>query len=289
MSNLKLGVHVSKSSLILDDKTDLPLEEAVERDITKNDLNALQIYTHGPKNNKQNNIDIKKIKSSTEEYDLSVHSPYSMAGVFKSDSNYYYDSIKQQLQIANQIRAGCYVLHMTKHPPINIVNSMKILKPYAEKYNVVIGLEMVASKSSGELTYETPEKINNLIELLGKDEKYYGIVIDTAHIWAAGVDIRSYENMKKYLSEIKYKNKICLFHLNGSSSDIHSGSDKHEVVFGPEDVIWYKVDPKKSGVRAIVEFALENDITIICEIKRGAEKYNIKGINIIKTLAEFSS
>jgi endonuclease IV len=240
-----------------------------------------------------NKINAEKIQSATTDVDLSVHSCYSTVGVWKVNNSNKGDAhskskitqFKNQMEATKKIGAWCMVLHISKVLPEDATETLNILKPIAKRTGVKIGIEMVASKADREKTYETPEKIDNLITLLGKNEPWYGFVVDTAHIWGAGEDIQSYESMKNWLDRITFKKKICMFHLNGSSAVRGSGKDKHEIVFVKEDKIWHGIDPKKSGVRAVVEFAKKYDIPMICEINRGSEKEVNTGLEIIKQLA----
>jgi hypothetical protein len=90
--------------------------------------------------------------------------------------------------------------------------------------------------------------------------------------------------MKSWLDEITYKQKIKMFHLNGSSALKGSGADKREPAFTSTDKIWYGIHPKKSGVRAVMEFASKYKIPVICEINRGEEADIRESMKLIKSL-----
>lgn len=286
-----LGVHVTKDSHVLDDKTPaktLPI--AITRDLDELDLNCAQIFTYGPRFMVQNKIDAEEMIDATREINLSVHSAYSSTGIWAytdgktTKDKSRMDAIKLQLMSCVKLKAWGLVLHIGKIYPDEATAVMKKLRPVVKKTKIKLILEMVASKPDPDRTYETPEKIDNLTTLIGPAESWWGWCVDTAHIWAAGVNIRTYESMKKWLNDLTYKKKILMFHLNGSSAQLGCGKDKHEIVFGPDDLIWKGVDPKKSGVRAIVEFAEEHQIPIICEINRGLEKHVKAGLAAVKSL-----
>lgn len=289
-----LGVHVTKSSHVLDDKTNAKdLSDAIKRDVEKLGLNAVQVFTYGPQYVVPNKINFEEVKKVTHDLDLTVHSAYATTGIWKvstenhtdADSKKKLDIFKMQLLSCMKIGAWGMVLHVTKQYPDILADTMTLLKPLSKKSGIKVILEMVANKADPDKTYETPEKIDNLTTLIGPKEQWWGWTIDTAHLWGAGVDIKSYASMKGWLNRLTYKKKIVQFHLNGSSANCGSGKDKHEIAFSPDDKIWYGVKPEDSGVRAVVEFALENSITIICEINRGTEKEVIKSLNTIKKLA----
>jgi len=290
-----LGVHVTKESHVLDDKTASDdLSDAITRDMGALDLNCAQVFTFGPRFPVPCKIDHEAVKKATKQIDLSVHSAYPTTSIWKICSDT--DAVKQRklvvfkLQLLSCVKIGAHsmVLHINKIPPDTAARVMKILKPIVKKTKVRLLLEMVASKSHPELTYETPDKINRLPELIepDKSENWWGWCVDTAHLWGAGVDVTSHADMQNWLNGIKRRDKICMFHLNGSSAALGSGKDKHEIAFGPDDVIWGGTPPKTSGVFAILEFSNGQNIPIICEINRGTEANVRRSIAKIKSMLE---
>jgi len=289
-----LGVHVSKTSAVLDKKTAAKdLAAAIIRDANALGLNAVQIFTYGPQKMVPNKIDYDEVKEATKDLDLTVHSAYATSSIWsvhttnkhEGDAKKKLDLFKLQLMSSMKVGAWGMVVHVGKQYSDVVANTMTLLKPLSKKAGVKVILEMVACKSDADKTYETPEKMDNLTTLIGATEQWWGWCVDTAHIWAAGVNIKSYDDMKDWFNRLTYKKKIVQFHLNGSSEIRGGGKDKHEIAFSADDKIWHGVKPEESGVRAIVEFALQNSIPIICEINRGKEADVVKSINTIKQLA----
>ena len=287
-----IGIHCLKKSPLtgVERKT---LNIALEED-KQYGLTAMQIFTHGPRGFYKCKFDIEKIKKIKLE--ISVHCTYPSIGIWQVNSKNknepkmkkILDHLVDQLTMCKQVNAKYFVLHISKNikkTPIThtvIIDAMKTLKKFAIKNKVKILLEMVSSKAD-EHTYETPEKINALNELMESyfSSDWWGWCIDTAHIHGAGVDIKSYVNMAEWLDKIKYKNRIYQFHLNGTSSLRGSGSDKHEIPFSATDVLWGNVQYVDSGFRAVIEFVKKNKQTIIYEIKRGNEADFIKLLKYI--------
>jgi endonuclease IV len=295
MADLILGVHVTKASHVLDNKASAKdMSDAILRDVSALNINAVQIFTYGPQYLIPNKINYPAVVEATKDLDLTVHSAYMTTGIWKvqpenmdtAGSKSKLDLFKAQMLSCKKVNAWGMVLHVNKEYPDNLTKTMTVLKPIAKKAGIKIILEMVALKADADRTYETPEKIDNLTTMIGPAEQWWGWCVDTAHLWGAGVDLKSYESMKAWLDAITYKKKIVQFHLNGSSAKRGSGKDKHEIAFGPDDLIWNGIVPSKSGVRAIVEYALEHNVTIICEINRGAEENTKKSLKSIIKLAE---
>jgi endonuclease IV len=287
-----LGVHVTQVSKVLDSGKKRELHDAIIEDTDVLGLNAAQVFLFGPRLPIENKVDYPKIVESSKDLDLTTHSPYSTVGIWKVNTHNKTETksktkltqFKNQMLATKKAGGWCMVVHIAKNLPEDIADTMTLLKPIAKSTGVKIGLEMVASKADREKTYETPEKLDNLATLLGKNETYYCFVVDTAHIWGAGQDIQSYHNMKDWLDRMTFKKKIGMFHLNGSYALRGSGKDKHAIPFTEGDNIWSGVNPQTSGVRAIVEFAKEQGIPMICEINRGTQAEVVAGLETIKKL-----
>ncbi len=286
------GVHVTKSSHVLDDKTEADtLSEAIARDAGQLELKSVQVFTYGPRFLVPNKVDFDEVKKVVAErqLDISVHSAYATTGIWKIFDKSLDERKKaiavfsSQMRSCEKIGAWGMVLHVTKVDPETVAKVMKKIMPVAVRTNVKIVLEMVANKA-GALTYETPEKINHVTELIGDGP--WGWCIDTAHLWGAGVDVKKYASMAGWLERLQHKDRVLQIHLNGSSAARASGKDKHEIAFSPDDLIWYKVKPEESGLKAIVEFALERHLTVTLEVNRGAEKYTRALLAILNGWAE---
>jgi deoxyribonuclease-4 len=297
---LLLGVHVAKQSLVLSEtKVRKTYAEAIELDADHYGLGAVQIFTHGPRNQRHNNYSPAGIKRATAHLDLTVHGAYPIVNIWKltrenlttAEGKGYLKYVQSEIKACVAIEAWGLVLHVTKQEPAHVAFVMSQLQPLAEQAKVVIVLEMVAAKGCA-VTYETPEKINTVTALINEAAKppavkgamWWGWCIDTAHLWGAGVDVSTYEAVKDWLAGLKYPRKLIMFHLNGSESARGSGKDKHAACFSSIDKIWRGVEPAFSGVRAVVEHATKYHLTTICEIKRDSRPEVEKSIGLIRGL-----
>ncbi len=281
-----LGVHVAKDSHVLDNKKAASdMSDAITRDVNALGINAVQIFTYGPRFVVKNKMNYELVKHVCADLNLSVHSAYATTKIWsiESKSDPTVAKLKAQLESCKEIGAWGLVIHITKIHYEVAADVMAILEPIVKQIGVKFVIEMVASKSDEDLTYETPKKINRLTDMIGPAD-WWGWCVDTAHLWGAGVDVRKYADMKRWLSQLK--TPICMFHLNGSSSGLGSGKDKHEIAGGPDDKIWYGINYDNSGVRAVVEYAKEHNIPMICEINRGAESDVVVLLDLIKEKLE---
>lgn len=302
------------------DDSPFTLAQAITRDTTELGLNAAQIFTHGPTSFRRAEFSEPDVRDAVDNLAVViVHSSFLLTQVWKmkTKGRWLLKKIEKQLVACANIGAWGMVLHVDKQRPEDIAEVMAASKEAALRTGVVILLEMIAMREDP-LSCETPAKMNNITDLiaarvrggsvvLGSGEPddsselfgtfitqlpndvtaahdchWWGWCIDTAHIWAAGVDIRSYNDVAKYLVAIKPGSVLC-FHLNGSSVPLGDGHDIHQIVFSDGDLIWHGIEPRESGVRAVVEYAVARSLPIICEIARGDNSE--VGLEAVKRLA----
>ncbi len=229
------------------------------------DLTCAQIYTHGPRNSNENSFDAAMVKKSARRIPIYSHSTY-VSHPWKGVKNH--DHVRDQLESCRKLGLRGLVVHLPKDQPMVVADTMELLND-----EIPILLEMTSVAPHPTKTYETPQKIDDLVDILNDYSINFGIVIDTSHIWAAGVDVRSYTGVKKWLTSIVNKDAIKMFHLNGTSVPLGGHRDIHIIPFAPEDLIWGspRIPYERSGVRAITEFSRANGLPMIMEVNRGSE------------------
>jgi deoxyribonuclease IV len=109
-----------------------------------------------------------------------------------------------------------------------IAESINFAHRQTEGLEVSSMLEATAGQGSAlGYTFGQLKKIIDLIE----DKSRVSVCLDTAHIWAAGYDIKNRENYNKVINEfdeiIGLDNLKC-FHMNDSKKPLGSRVDRHE-------------------------------------------------------------
>lgn len=270
--------------------------EAIQVDCEELRLNACQIFVQGPRNSKMSDMDYSAIQDycKTQKINLYVHSSYLSVGIFSvneenaasAKSKFAISNIAQQLDACDQLGARGLVIHLTKRTPEEIIETLQILYIHIADFHTPLILEQPAKKPGGDKTYETPEMINTLTQMIMEElpELKWGWCIDTCHIWSAGIALNEKTVMKKWLSDLEFPKKIALFHLNGGSQDIFgTGRDKHIIPFSNEDDIFKESTQneegdrdftlaqfKKGSIWTLCQFAKKNKIDAILEINRGS-------------------
>ncbi len=109
-----------------------------------------------------------------------------------------------------------------------IAESINIAHEKTEGFKVSSMLELTAGQGTA-LGYKF-EHIAKIIEMV-EEKSRMSVCIDTAHIFAAGYDIRSKETYQKTIKEfdeIIGLEKLKCFHINDSKKELSSRVDRHE-------------------------------------------------------------
>jgi len=278
----KIGIHVFKgkdmANSITQARDDCP-------------LNAVQLFTHGPRNTHKVEHDYERIRSASKGIHMYVHSSYP-TNPWNGKAVIFEHTVDQFISSMDLGSKGV-VLHIPKIGPTAVAKPIKTLVDVLLKKGLLGGqkviLEMKAVKQHATQSYESPEKINRLIEALkeeGLTADNVGICIDTAHIYAGKADIHTYTAGVKYCEDLEYPQWICLIHLNGNVYDAKKrAGDKHAVPFDHEDKVWKGKTYAASGCRAFIEFAQTKGIDFILEVK---DHHTIENVNAFVKLVGYS-
>lgn len=196
-----------------------------------------------------------------------VHGPYSLVPWQSTPRQLGY--FEKEIKKCVKYNIAGYVLHLPKLLPEEIAGAVCKLTEIARKHGKIRVLLEMPSLRPAEATYETPEKLNALINTISKCKGEFDICVDTAHIWGMGQDIRTYLGARAWLDRLEYPERVGLIHLNGTSIELGGNMDVHQIPFSKEDVMWSGQFYADSGARAFIEFAQERNIDIILEINRG--------------------
>ncbi len=252
-----LGIHVAKDSKIKNAKSKTMLD-AIKRDTQLLNLNAVQIFTSGPRSYNRNKMDYGAIKAHCRENNISIstHGTYLSVGVWKITrkninsfvSKKVVNHIVDMLQSAKSLDATGVVIHLPNKCPDVIVETLAILSETkeieaAQHNGPYIILEMPASRPDAR-TYETAEKLNNLCNMIRQHKGItlkWCLCIDTSHQYSCGVNFGELHEWHSWISALTDYTicKIKIFHLNGNNAkNFGRGKDVHEIIMSPEDGVW---------------------------------------------------
>jgi endonuclease IV len=116
--------------------------------------------------------------------------------------------------------------------------------------------------------YATPAQLLELTQSLDEINTnpcyVYGLCVDTAHLWACGVDLTSQEAATTWLEGFQALPQIwrdrTIFHLNDSEKPRGAGVDKHAAL--GQGVIWGE---DQSGLMVFLDYIRQNQMIAILE------------------------
>lgn len=290
---MKIGIHNSKKSKIIKNKNYKSLNDGIIYETELLNLNATQIFTHGPRNLKENKIDYQSIKKYCHKnsINLYVHGSYQTIGIWSVEfqkskkskkSQYMIEHIINSIHSCIKLNAKGLIIHLKKSSVADICYTLRKLSNIEEIKKIKnkmppILLELPAMKPC-EKTFEDPKKLNILCQsLINEDLIPWGFCIDTAHLWSSGINLSQPLSWYIWCSNLttKTKNKIKLIHLNGSPKiNFKTGKDKHIIPFSEEDGIW----------RTYIRTSLRNQF----KDQKKNIKFRNNDLNLIKSSSFYS-
>ena len=214
-----------------------------------------------------NDADLRAIKQIViqKHITLIVHGAY----VDNPWSSGSIELIKRELDMCHKCAASGLIVHLGTKTNESISAVLhKIIKEVKQDVldNVTLWLEINSAKQSNN-TFESPAKLNKLFTIINEITRgstlLVGLCIDTAHLWACGVSMSTYNNAQSWLNALKVS--PIMFHLNDSSSELASGKDVHAPLC--QGKIWHDHKRKlaESGIACIINYAKKNKCVIILE------------------------
>jgi endonuclease IV len=285
---LTFGIHVSKTREFGSRKARKTILDAIREDVDLG-INFVQIFTHGPRNMRKNNIDYAAVAKYCGENNIGivVHASYLTPSVWtKFDQEHIRKHLQEQLSACISLGAIGLVLHLPDLPPDAIVTKLREfvhLGGKASKSRLILETE----PRKGINNYCKAERLNELCEAVSRviPNDRWGLCIDTAHMWSSDIDLSSAVSMKEWMKEFKYSENIVLVHLNGGSHSRGCLKDVHEVVWSASDKIFGYNDSgfvEDTGAYFLIEWCRVHHIPVIMEINRGTDVAVDSAIEIMR-------
>jgi endonuclease IV len=259
---MKIGPHVNGSGGLYNN-----IVKAIDKakKCCNFDITAAAIFVAGPRTYKINitKHDIDKIP--TLNLDIFVHNTY-VSVPWKGDYKAIH-SIREQLRICESINAKGFIIHLPKELSIDMIINVfpKLIIP---DMKTKIYLEIPSLKPSNSV-FHLSSNLNilfdNIKKYLDDNMKYFGLCIDTAHLWSSGLDISDYDSVVTWLNELTIDYDNIMIHCNdndkllGECPDIHNTLFKGNIWKGHVDNI------TGSGLYAFIEYSKRYNIPIILE------------------------
>ena len=198
-------------------------------------------------------------------------------------------SIRAELDMCARAGVAGLVVHLGKSPVGSVVSHLPQLLTAQTTTRLYLETPAVKPENS---YYETPEKLAILfreIRRIDPDLCKFGLCVDTAHLWACGVNLQSFEDGMAWINGLEAAADVIppqrlIYHLNDNQKKRGSGADQHSRLF--QGAIWsrYADRPRQSGLAAFTDYINQNNLVAILE--RHPPEYLIDDYYILGRLTE---
>jgi len=167
---------------------------------------------------------------------IAVHAIYLVNPASESDElrGKTIISLVATLKAAEMLGASCVVTHLGSSKGSTkaeaLARSCRTFAEILEQYDGPVRLLFETSAGAGETMGGTFDELGTMIRTLGAPANL-GCCIDTAHIFTAGYDLRTAEDLERTLATFYHHvglNKLGAVHLNDSKAPFGSNKDRHE-------------------------------------------------------------
>ena len=228
---MKFGAHVSIASGI---------DKAPKR---ARDLGCecFQIFSRSPRGGKPPELRDELVESFLDEcakYNIDeyyIHTPYyiNLCSEKKELRESSINIIREELQRGSKLRVKCIMTHLGSSKDTGREQAVKLiiesLKKVMDGSNFSTQLLLENTAGQGATVGDSFEELADILE--GVRDLDIGICIDTAHLFAAGYDIRTRAKFKETMNQISQSigfERIKLFHGNDSKVGLGERKDRHE-------------------------------------------------------------
>ena len=203
---------------------------------------TMQIFTRNPRGGKAKEIsedEARLFRKRIEELNFGpwiAHAPYTvnLSSVKEEVREFGIQTLKEDLKRVDFLGGQYLVVHSGAHTGQGTEKGLELLAEALEEIlaqsppTVSILLEGMSGSGS-----ELGATLEQLKWVLGKlDKPNLGVCLDTAHLFAAGYDVRRWEKLWQNIDEIIGEKYVKAMHINDSVVDLASHKDRHAPLGG---------------------------------------------------------
>lgn len=225
----KIGCHISIAGGI---------ENAPQR-ASELGCEVFQLFSRSPRGGPAPKITAETAKKFKEEMkkwnqeNCYIHTPYyiNFASKNVAIAKASVKIVREELERGSLIGAKYIMTHLGSAKDLKREDALKkvqsAVKEIIKGYKGSTKLLLEISAGSGEVIGDTFEEL----EFLLKGSDSVGVCLDSAHMFAAGYDIKSKDGFKSVIKKIKDTvglDRVMLIHTNDSEVDLGARKDRHE-------------------------------------------------------------
>lgn len=264
---MRIGLHVSIAGRIY---------ESLERAHALG-CSTMQIFSRNPRGWQAVKLDardvseFRRLKAKFDITPVVIHIPYIInlaspdPGLYARSIDAYVEDIKR----ADELGAEYFVTHLGSHvgtgEEAGIKRFSRALNEIIKKASPKTMILLETTAGSGDQLGYNFEQIEKIIEGV-KDKEKIGVCLDTAHVFAAGYNLKSPSGLDKMLKSFDRTiglDKLKVVHFNDSLSPLDSRVDRHQHIgkgkIGLEALRRVIRNPKLKNAAFIMETPKESE------------------------------
>jgi deoxyribonuclease-4 len=276
---VRFGIHVPR-------QTDLPATARYAADIR---CETIQIFSGNPMSWNTGSVGPEERDAFIREKDAAgigpvlVHTPYliNLATPDRRLQSLSLRSLLAALGRSAELASGPVVVHCGNHmgagPRRGIDRAVRMIRRALDRApeKATLAVENGAGKGT-----EIGVDAAQLAEIVGPfPEDRVGIVLDTAHLWAMGHDLRSRSGVEALTESLRTGpglERVWALHGNDSSAELGSRRDRH--------ALWTKGRMGRKGLRAIVGCGALSRLPFVFEIPGDTPEFDRRRLASVRRL-----
>lgn len=224
---MPIGAHMSVAK---------GLNKALDHALSIN-ADTMQIFTRNPRGGKAKALDLAEVelfKKRVQEYNFGpwvAHAPYTVNLASAKDDvrEFGVQTLKEDLRRVDAWGGKLLVVHSGAHTGAGreqgLARLIETLREILAEAPQEVSLLLEMMSASGSELGSTFAEISQVLETLNAAN--LGVCLDTAHLFAAGYDVRDWDNVWQKVTQDFGAERVKAIHLNDSLVDLGAHKDRH--------------------------------------------------------------
>lgn len=224
---MPIGAHMSVAK---------GLNKALDHALSIN-ADTMQIFTRNPRGGKAKALDLDEVelfKKRVQEHNFGpwvAHAPYTVNLASAKDDvrEFGVQTLKEDLRRVDAWGGKLLVVHSGAHTGAGreqgLARLIEALREILAEAPQEVSLLLEMMSASGSELGSTFAEISQVLETLNAAN--LGVCLDTAHLFAAGYDVRDWDNVWQKVTQDFGAELVKAIHLNDSLVDLGAHKDRH--------------------------------------------------------------
>ena len=224
---MPIGAHMSVAK---------GLNKALDHALSIN-ADTMQIFTRNPRGGKAKALDLAEVelfKKRVQEHNFGpwvAHAPYTvnLASAKNDVREFGVQTLKEDLRRVDALGGKLLVVHSGAHTGAGreqgLARLIEALREILAEAPQEVSLLLEMMSASGSELGSTFAEISQVLETLNAAN--LGVCLDTAHLFAAGYDVRDWDNVWQKVMQDFGAEWVKAIHLNDSLVDLGAHKDRH--------------------------------------------------------------